>query len=92
MTYNQAEKLGNRQDFIREYAAAMKADCDSGKHAYIIPADGWEGLAARMVASILVGRAHVSDVAKKIAKKFGARPTVAGVTELLKGLPEAGGR
>lgn len=77
-----------KQDFIREYAAAMKADCDSGKHAYVIPADGWEGLAARMVDGIIAGRANVSDVAKKTAKKFGAKPTVAGVTELLKNISE----
>lgn len=77
-----------KQDFIKQYAANMKADCDSGKHAYVIPADGWEGLAARMVAGIIAGRANVSDVAKKTAKFFGAKPTVAGVTALLKALPE----
>lgn len=76
-----------RQDFIKAYAANMKAHCDSGKAAYVIPADGWEGLATRMVDAILAGRANISDMAKKTAKQFGAKPTVAGVTELLKSLP-----
>lgn len=77
-----------RQDFIRAYAANMKAHCDSGKAVYVIPTDGWEGLAARMVAGIIAGRANISDMAKKTAKQFGAKPTCAGVTELLKSLPE----
>jgi hypothetical protein len=76
--------VNNRQEFITLYAASMKADCESGKHAYVVPADGWEGLASRMVAGIMAGRANVSDIAKKTCKKLGGKPSVAGVTQWLK--------
>jgi hypothetical protein len=76
--------MNNRQEFITLYAANMKTDCESGKHAYVVPADGWEGLASRMVAGIIAGRAHVSDNAKKACGKLGGKPTVAGVTQWLK--------
>ena len=61
----------------------MRRESDANPGRYVLPPDGWEGLAARMVDGLIAGRANLSDAARKTARQLGGKPTYAGVKELL---------
>lgn len=68
--------------FIELYAKNMEEHSNKNPGMYVIPHDGWAGLAARMTEGLIKGTANLSDVARKTARQLGGKPTYKGVREL----------
>lgn len=75
--------MSNKTRFIEAYAAALRQNHYDFPGTYMVPHDGWHGLAARMADGFIRGTSHTSDLAKRVCAKLGGRYTTEGVRAFL---------
>jgi len=75
--------MSNKTKFIEAYAAALRQNHIEFPGTYIVPHDGWNGLATRMTDGFIRGSSHTSDLAKRVCVKLGGRYSVEGVRAYL---------
>lgn len=75
--------MSNKTKFIEEYAAALRQNHHDFPNTYMVPHDGWHGLAARMADGFIRGTSHTSDLAKRVCAKLGGKYSTEGVRAYL---------